>query len=277
MILSELILPNSINRRCQYSGSDHPDQCFDRAHFDCYLHSIEYVYNSRGFRDQEWPTSPEELTNAIWCIGDSFTVGLGSPIKHTWPFLLSQRTKQRIINVSMDGASNGWIARCASLIQQQVQPRNIVIMWSYLHRRETENFYHSSEQRRLHFSRASTKEDIEYFKSAVDKVNNAVHLTIPKFSPYYEIVPEINDTWKQLTGSTDNAPQSQQDLINLNHTAVGSNASGCQQLENLLALKEILEHNQITQVYNLDLARDGHHFDLVTAHWTVDQIITQLK
>ena len=76
-----------------------------------YLHPITYNYNSRGFRDQEWPDSMTELREATWCVGDSFTVGLGSPVTHTWPNVLQQTLQKKTINVSMDGASNNLIAR----------------------------------------------------------------------------------------------------------------------------------------------------------------------
>jgi hypothetical protein len=154
-------------------------------------------------------------------------------------------------------------------------------MWSYLHRRETDFFHHSSERRRLHFEDTSTKQDIEYFKSAVDQVNNiyshAVHLTIPRFSPFYEIVPDINDTWQALTGSIVGAPSYSQDLLSPKYQQLKEKSTEWEQLENLLDLKEILDQSQITQVYNLDYARDGHHFDLITAQWVVDQITGRLK
>lgn len=104
-------------------------------HFLEFPHSIDYRFNSRGFRDHDWPMSRNELQNSIWCIGDSFTVGLGSPFYHIWPQVLSRETQARTINISMDGGSNEWIAMMASMILSEIQPRNMIIMWSYLHRR----------------------------------------------------------------------------------------------------------------------------------------------
>jgi hypothetical protein len=260
VILPDLVLPSRINYCCEYSGLDSLENCLDPEHFKNYPHAITYNFNSRGFRDQEWTESLEELKNA-------------------WPWLLAQITQQRTINVSMDGASNAWIARCARLISQ-IQPKNLVVMWSYLHRRETASSRLSSEQRRLHFEDTSVEQDIEYFKSAVDQVNNsyshAVHLTIPRFSPFYEIIPDINDVWQALTGSTIGAPKCRQDLLNTQYLSLKTKSAMWEKLENLLNLKEVLDQSQITQVYNLDYARDGHHFDCVTAQWVVDQITDQL-
>jgi hypothetical protein len=259
---------------------DSPQHCLDRHHFDSYLSPIEYVYNSRGFRDREWPDSIDQLSDAVWCIGDSFTAGIGSPVEHTWPFLLSQRLDRQTINVSMDGASNAWIERYATQIQQQVKPKNMVIMWSYLHRRENSRIQLSSEQQRLHFERTSNKQDIDHFKSVVDKVNSqsaVVNFTVPRFSPFYEIDLDIKDTWADLTGSINGVPQSQDELSMLANPMLREKSIDWERLENLLALKKILNHNKITEVYNLDYARDGHHFDQVTAHWVVDRIIDQLR
>ena len=80
MILSDFSVPSRINARWEYSGNDNPDQALDKKHFREFNYPVEYCYNSRGYRDQEWPA---DLSNAIWCIGDSFTVGIGSPLGHT--------------------------------------------------------------------------------------------------------------------------------------------------------------------------------------------------
>jgi hypothetical protein len=136
MILPDFILPSRINQTWSYSGLDRFEFCLDKKHFESYPHAITYQYNSRGFRDAEWPDTVDKLKNAIWCVGDSFTVGLGSPIEHTWPYVLQQTLQKRTINISMDGASNNCIARKVLKILTQIQPELIVIHWSYLHRRE---------------------------------------------------------------------------------------------------------------------------------------------
>jgi hypothetical protein len=115
---------------------DSLELCFNKKHFKSYPHDITYKYNSRGFRDAEWPDTIDELKNAIWCIGDSFTVGLGSPLEHTWPWILHQSSQRRTINVSMDGASNMWIARKSLDIVNKIKPTHLVIQWSYISRRE---------------------------------------------------------------------------------------------------------------------------------------------
>ena len=136
MILSDLKIMSKVHLQCEFSGIDSLEYCLNKEHFCNYPHKVDYVYNSRGFRDAEWPESQEELKNAIWCIGDSFTVGIGSPYNFTWPQMLSIATGRRCINVSMDGASNDWISRRAQQIIKEVAPTHMVVLWSYINRRE---------------------------------------------------------------------------------------------------------------------------------------------
>jgi len=136
MILPEFILRSRANQHWLYSGSDSIEYCLNKHHFLNYPYTVDYSHNSRGFRDAEWPVSESELAESVWCFGDSFTVGLGCPAEHTWPHLLGKSLNTRTINVSLDGASNTWIARKIQALTQQVIPKNIVVHWSYLHRRE---------------------------------------------------------------------------------------------------------------------------------------------
>ena len=71
------------------TGMDSPELCLDKEHYSNYKKKVEYQYNSRGFRDHEWP---EDLSDVIWCVGDSFTEGLGQPFGETWPCLLQEKT-----------------------------------------------------------------------------------------------------------------------------------------------------------------------------------------
>lgn len=135
-MLINVALPSRAGERCQESGIDSHDRvpARHRDHFMNFPHKVEYVFNSRGFRDQDWP-SEDQLKDTVWCLGDSFTMGIGSPYDHIWPQVLQRRLGQRTVNVAMDGASNEWISMMATNIITALQPRNMVIMWSYLHRR----------------------------------------------------------------------------------------------------------------------------------------------
>lgn len=133
MILPEVRLVTWANLKLTHSGLDSPDLCRNSHLFANWPEPIEYCYNSRGFRDLEWPA---DLSSAVWCIGDSFTVGLGVNFHQTWCQHLQRLCGRPVINVSMDGASNDWIARQACAIIQQAKPQHVVCHWSYSHRTE---------------------------------------------------------------------------------------------------------------------------------------------
>jgi hypothetical protein len=283
LILPDFVLPSRVNQCWQYSGIDSIEHCFDKNHFRQYPHSITYNYNSRGFRDQEWPDSIAELKNSIWCVGDSFTVGLGSPLEHTWPWILQQATQRRIINVSMDGASNMWIARHVNLIKKQIDPKNIIVMWSYVSRREHENQNLTSEQRRIQSDKTDNLEDLFNFKScqAMIQPGNAIQLAIPGYRPY---LVNYRLTWRNIRGVDwpANVPLTPSELLALpkfvqtelkDHFNIWTDLQ--QSLEQQLLLSNLEKY--LVRVNKLDLARDGHHFDIITSQWVVDQIIQRLN
>jgi hypothetical protein len=135
VFLPDFVLRTTQNLVTDFLDPDTPDHCQDKKYFETYSYPVSYCYNSRGFRDKEWP---EDLSSAVWCFGDSFTVGIGSPLEHTWPWILQQHLGQRVVNISLHGASNNWMARRSLQIIQQINPVRCVFHWSYLHRREKE-------------------------------------------------------------------------------------------------------------------------------------------
>ena len=192
--LDDLQITGMIGYRSIWHGIDSPDACEDLDHFRQYPHTVLYRYNSRGFRDQEWP---DDLATAVWCLGDSFTVGLGSPVSHTWPQQLALLSQRRVINISMNGASNQWIHRRALQIIDAVQPTNMVIMWSYLHRREDANTELTDEERRIYNEPSTDQQDLQMLCDQINSFNatgtNILHTAVPFFAPYEMIVPpELN-------------------------------------------------------------------------------------
>jgi hypothetical protein len=227
MILPDFILPSRVNQTWAYNAMDSLQHCFDKKHFKSYPHLIEYKYNSRGFRDTEWPDTIDELKQAVWCVGDSFTVGLGSPVEHTWPYQVGKKLEQRTINVSMDGASNMWIARKVVKLIESVSPELIVIQWSYTNRRESDNTDWTDEERKIHLEKTQIQDDMQNTMMCIESVmekctKKIVHSFIPNFS------------W-----ATDKL-----------------------QLQDKINRLPILT---IPEIVRLDIARDGHHYDIRTA------------
>lgn len=127
-----LEVENKKNYKSIISGIDSLEYCKDKDFFLAYPDKIIYEYNSKGFRDNEWP---ESMDDVIWCVGDSFTVGIGLPIEHTWPFMLEQATGVRCINLSSDGCSNDRMGMRIDHVRRHHDPKLLIVMWSYPCRR----------------------------------------------------------------------------------------------------------------------------------------------
>ena len=113
--------------KSKYFSSDQPE--YQQADGP----DVFYQFNSRGFRDTEWPA---DCSNAIWCIGDSETLGTGVAQNHTWPSQLCQLANRPTVNISMQKASNYWIERQCQLLFAEVNHSDIVIQWSFIARCE---------------------------------------------------------------------------------------------------------------------------------------------
>lgn len=286
MILPDFTIHSRINQTWEYSGIDSPDSCLDTKHFKSYPYSVSYQYNSRGYRDHEWP---DDLQRAVWCIGDSFTVGIGSPVEHTWPRVLASTSGLRTINVSMDGASNNWIARHAVKILDIVKPGVMVIHWSYLHRRE--GVTHINSKAKSNF--------LNYYKNIKDpswpditKVENFGSLPIhiqnellnfndnsgwrKKISDEElrlwhirsEIHEDISNTLECI-GLVDRHRQDSRLIHSFIPEFIGGDQSNF--------YRQLKTDNPVIQeLHRLDLARDGHHYDIKTSENFVQQIMQVL-
>lgn len=281
--LRNLMLPGKANYYCKTSGIDNIDQCWDKEWFELYPYEVAYQYNSRGFRDTEWPTSVTELKESIWCIGDSFTVGIGNSFDHTWPQLLQKDTGCRTINIGMDGASNDYIANRTIEIANEICPKIIVLQWSFLHRRESSQVDGDYEFKRILCTREDTFEtDYNNFVENLNKVNTVVsgkcrviHSIIPDgfVPPAYRhgriIDSQERSKWSfhvigpnGFIGWFNWGEMSQQTYDDHNHI--------------YYRYKKLINEYNIIALSTHDRARDGYHYGIKTAQMFVDQITTML-
>ena len=239
MILPYFTVPPFIGLKTSNSGIDTYERVYDKNHYNNYPYDISYKYNSRGYRDDEWP---ENLNECIWCVGDSFTNGVGQPYEHIWPQVLAKRLNIRTINISMDGASNDWISRKIVGIADVIKPKIIIAQWSYIHRREG---------------------------LPTDKKSNDYSRRI-----WFEKEIRSSDDVKNLIGNIKNGLSA----CNNQTTLINSFIPGCvskkhdeytnqfeDEFEKLNALR--VDYEQ------LDWARDGHHYDILTATNFVDNLV----
>lgn len=229
------------NLKTRFSGMDSIDLCRNKDYFKDYNKIISYEYNSRGFRDKEWP---DDLKNKIWCVGDSFTAGIGQPHEETWPSLLEKKLNERCLNVSEDGCSNDLIALRAKHVIDNYQPKAVIIMWSYFWRRFING-------KNVHFNpREMPRHDVENFLNNLFIVNDCfdkiINLVIP------DCFIESSSSIKLILETKDK-----------------KNLSKILKYFSSKPLPEIIEVKQI------DYARDGHHFDKLTCEKIVEDILAK--
>lgn len=283
-VLPDLVISNRCNQRFDYVGLDSLAFCRNKKHFLNYNYEISYVFNSRGFRDHDWPDSIDELKQAVWCIGDSCTVGIGQPWQHTWTQVLSTKVQQRIINVSLEGASNDWISRRAKDIMTRIGPSHMIVMWSHIERREA-----SKDQwwkitynniRGSNWPECNTISEIELLPSHIKlEIVNKHNVALP-FNPTgigdEKLISQdlkLNDddnftNWKKCV---DNVAE----YNNIIHTAV-PNFSGIEPKLRFWTYLQQVTSKHSKPVKAIDIARDGFHFDILTSKNLVDDIIKLL-
>ena len=277
LILPSISIPEKANTFCLSVGENDVDRK------GTYPWPVNYQYNSRGFRDREWP---DHLDDPIWCLGDSFTEGVGVPYMHTWPRVIEQVSDYATINISLDGASNDWIARRAIEILTIVQPRIMVIHWSFFNRRERPG--PGSDIERMQWAvRSTVLEDTEHFTSKFFQVQQAqgntklIHTIIPRAWPGadpYEVSgwwhndrdhsdvtwPDLlPDSWKQI-------PLYVVDKLKKR------NIDRYEEYQSYYQMQDFVKDHNIFVVNRLDLARDGFHYDILTARHFSNVILSQL-
>jgi hypothetical protein len=164
MILPDFILSTRQNQQWDTSGLDSIDECLSKSYFSHYPHEVSYNYNSRGFRDEEWVNDIEELKNSI------------CPYDFIWVRRLEKLTQKRTINISMDGASNDWISRKVLRVMEDINPKFIVIHWSYFDRRESSDTFLIDEERRLKTLSEDDYRDHKHFDLLKENLKHTLRL-----------------------------------------------------------------------------------------------------
>jgi hypothetical protein len=285
MILPDFVLRSRINQQWHNSGMDCLEHCFDPKHYESFPYDVSYCYNSRGFRDSEWPDNVADLAACIWCLGDSFTVGLGSPLEHTWPNVLQQRTGTRVINVSMDGASNNWLARKSLRILEEIQPKHLIIQWSYISRREIPPEQHRESLWQNHYNNikdpiwpACTWKEIHTLPQAIIDELGQVH---KRWDPdcvfdedlrIYALNCDDQEDVDNTLRCIDMVNQSQghtQIIHSFIPQFVPAYLKG--------TIESQIAGPVVPEIEILDLARDGKHYDIQTSQAFVQQLMQFLN
>lgn len=277
MILPTIQIKSQINNHCDVSGIDCPEHCLHPTHYTNYPYAVNYQYNSRGFRDQEWPA---ELQNVIWCLGDSFTSGIGVPFLHTWPQVLEHTLSQRCINVSLDGASNNWIARQAQTLINEIAPRAVVIQWSFAHRREqdVDGILDQTWQKYYQVIRDPSWPDCLYhkeFNTLPEHIQQEIKQD-SRFNSWYEDVDLDSERRLHYIKSTpeEDLKNTQECIDSISHQTttkiIHSFIPGWRKSYRKL---NFYGAPVIAPVRQIDVARDGFHYDTKTAAVFVQELV----
>lgn len=86
--------------------------------------SIEYRFNSHGFRCAEW----DNIQTHNFALGCSHTQGVGLPLKHTWPAQLSKLIKESVLNLGVGGGSLDTCFRILDHYLKHLKVKNIYLL-----------------------------------------------------------------------------------------------------------------------------------------------------
>lgn len=199
----ELFIEYRSNKQLNFCGWDNPKHC---KSFSNFKHQFTYNFNSRGYRDEEWP---EDLSDCIFVVGASSVQGSGLPVELSFPKVLEQLSNRRVITVSLYSASNDWTLRMIKYIQKEINPKWIVAHWAQLHRRESNDTSLSDAKRRIENSNESSNDDFIHFANTIEyikKQDNVINVLLPiihnanlvpflhcNFIPEIEIIDKARD------------------------------------------------------------------------------------
>jgi len=179
-----LTYPFNINKTCSTTGMDAISTTASNKQsgsspisfrWATYPYPIVYEYNSKGFRDKEWPAN---LDDVVLCLGDSFTKGVGVPYEHTWPSILQTNSKKHCINLGIDGAANRLLLNIAKQIISEYNPKYMIIMWSFKHRRYEDPWKFIHYEGDIYNSKSV--EEFRYcFNTVNDLLPNIYNTTVP--------------------------------------------------------------------------------------------------
>jgi len=133
------------------------------------VQDFDYQFNSWGFRGLEYEKYIGTKVNL--CLGDSFTVNVGGPIKHSWCSQLATRFDIPTINLGIDGAGNDAIKLVYERASKIFDVQNTFVMYSFFHRRSTNN------NDLVHIGCLDDNENIRYFEEIM--IEDVVYTFIP--------------------------------------------------------------------------------------------------
>jgi hypothetical protein len=175
-------IPYYQGMQCSELGLDSRAQCLDKQWFDQYSDVVSYQFNSAGYRTHE-SIDP----GCLLVIGDSFTLGLGVNAEQRYTDILEQQLGHQVANFSLNGASNDWIARKLSQLLTVLQPRAVIVHYTFSHRRERPRLDWHDDERTECEPLCSSQENFDNWQKNFDHINmlcsdlQLIHSFIPNW------------------------------------------------------------------------------------------------
>lgn len=86
--------------------------------------SVEYKFNSQGFRSEEFTTEDDSIV----FLGCSYTVGIGNRYEETFPYIIASATGLQNYNLGVGGGSNDAAFRLGSYWIPRLLPKAVVLV-----------------------------------------------------------------------------------------------------------------------------------------------------
>jgi hypothetical protein len=179
-------VPYYANLTCSSLGLDSDQYCFDAAHFKNWPTEINYCFNEIGFRTK----SITKFTGKeILVIGDSFSLGLGCNQLQCWPDILENILQYPVLNFSLNGASNDWMARKIQQLLEFFTPRAVLFHHTFSHRRERDQPDWKDDERTECDAYYTSEENFKNFSNNLKTIQQSCQ-TIPTLHGF---VPRWHD------------------------------------------------------------------------------------
>ena len=224
-------IPYYSNLEATSLGLDSAEHCFNREHFDSFG-AVHYKFNEIGYRTHN---VAEFKKDAILVIGDSFTVGLGVNAEDRYTDIMEKTLSKQVLNFSLSGASNDWIARKLQQLLAHFEPTAIILHYTFSHRRERPNTDWFDDERTECEPFYSSQENLDNWIDNFSKINlstagiKVIHSFIPnwhdKSVDYKQFGNNLLPVTKQIDYARDGF-----------HYGVKTHQSLAQQITNLLAV-----------------------------------------
>lgn len=280
MILPTLIVPKMINKKLEYLSPDTPEDSTNKHQFNSWPSKISYEFNSRGFRDSEWP---EDLDKAVWFLGDSVVLGIGQSLPTILCSQFNSITGRTTVNLGVRGVSNHTTAYVAQQVLNEVQPANLVICWSYFYRRPIKDTYDFLVEGHTHSIKSDDVEDMFYFRNLVGHLptnfkTNIIHVFCPGYSVLSQDLAQrawsdIRDPlWPPKFTELDHLPSGIVEEISCVHGLYNF----FKNVPEWNRFKKSLEH-VVDNIMIQDRARDAYHWGSETNKSVVLEIQKKLR